>query len=255
MNTTPSFSIVVPTAYGQMIVNRNDINQTNALVKTGRAIDHHEIGILQIIARAMGDNIEFLDIGANFGVYALGLAAHVGPKGKVHAFEAQRIIFNMLAGSVALNAITNVHCHNVAVGKGEGKIEVPQYDYSKPLNFGSIEFSAQQNEALTQKRSYDMDKVEFVKLVSIDSYCFEMASLIKIDAEGMEIDILDGAAETIKRCRPVMFIEFLKVDRYKLRHQIENFGYAVHESGVNYLCIPHELGARIKVSAALRPPT
>ena len=67
-------------------------------------------------------------MGANFGCFALALARIAGPKGKVHAFEAQRVIFDMLCGSVALNGLTQVFCHHVAVGDREGVIEVPQFD-------------------------------------------------------------------------------------------------------------------------------
>ena len=84
-----------------MIVNRNDINQTNALVETGRAFDHDSIESPAQILRECGPNPVLLDIGANLGTYSLGLAPDVGPDGRIHAFEPQRIIFNMLAGSVA----------------------------------------------------------------------------------------------------------------------------------------------------------
>lgn len=251
MNTvpscTPSFALVVPTVYGLMILNRHDINQTNALVKLGRAIDHDEIVLLQTIARLLGDDFEFLDIGANFGTYTLGLAP-LAPRGKVHAFEPQRIIHHMLAGSVALNGLTHVHCHNLAVGKTEGRIEVPQFNYTEPMNFGSVEFLPEQTEPLSQTRSHDPDKVEHVGLVTIDGFGFKRARMMKIDVEGMEMDVLDGATETIRRCRPVMLVEFIKADMEALHQRIAGFGYGIHESRGNFLCIPNELSGRIHVS-------
>lgn len=239
------FSIVVPTVYGQMIVNRNDINQTNALLKTGRAIDHEEIVLLSRILSMLGSGLTVIDIGANFGTYSLGLAPYVGERGKVHAFEPQRIIFNMLAGSVALNALTNVYCHNMAVGEEEGSVEIPQFDYSKPLNFGSIEFGPEQREALTQAREYDAARAEHVPLTTVDRFNFERVDLMKIDAEGMELEVLRGAMETIRRCRPVMYVEFVKVDQNMLRQRIGEFDYVIHPIGMNFLCIPSELTSRI----------
>src|SRR5688500_20103795 len=99
------YTLVVPTHYGQMLVNRHDINQTASLIKRGVAIDHGDISILAAIVHLLGPNAVVADIGANFGAYSLALAPLVGPAGKIHAFEPQRIIFNMLAGSVALNGI------------------------------------------------------------------------------------------------------------------------------------------------------
>jgi hypothetical protein len=56
-----------------MIVNRYDINQTNALLKTGAAIDHAEIALLAQLLSVLGTDRCVLDVGANFGTYALGL--------------------------------------------------------------------------------------------------------------------------------------------------------------------------------------
>jgi len=232
------FSMIMPTAYGQMILNRYDINQANALLKTGRAIDHDEIVMLSRLLAGRTPGIQVIDVGANFGTYTLGLAAAVGNRGKVHAFEPQRIIFNMLAGSVALNSLTNVYCYNMAVGARTGSVEIPQFDYASPLNFGSIEFGPEQREQLHQKRKHDVAAAEYVTLVSLDSFAFERVDLIKIDAEGMELDVLAGAADTIRRCRPLMYVEFIKVDKRRLHDEISAHGYTVEEVGMNFLCTP-----------------
>ena len=66
--------------------------------------------------------------------------------------------------------------------------------------------------------------------------------------QGMELDVLDGARETIRRCRPVLYVEFVKVDQESLRQKLIADDYSIHENGMNYLCIPAELRDRIKVS-------
>jgi FkbM family methyltransferase len=232
------FSIVLPTAYGRMIVNRHDINQTGALLKSGESLDRDEIALLaKLLAGLPGDPV-VIDVGANFGCFSLALAPLAGPHGQVHAFEAQRVIFNMLCGSVALNGLTNVHCHHVAVGDHEGRIEVPQFDYDKRMNFGSVEFGTMQRERLDQARGQDPRRREYVRLAALDSFRFERVDLLKIDAEGMELEVLAGAAETIGRCRPVIFAEYLKVSRRKLRAALAAHGYAVFRVGINYLGLP-----------------
>ncbi len=250
--STVPFAIIVPTVYGQMLVNRHDINQTNALVKTGRAIDHRDIVMVLQILQLLGTDVTALDVGANFGTYSMAMAKAVGPHGKVHAFEPQRLIYNLLVGSVALNSLTNVYCHNVALGEREDRIEIPQFDYDQPLNFGSVEFTPEQNEKLAQTRGHNPDRVEYVPLATIDSYDFPKVHLIKLDAEGMELQVLRGATETIRRCRPVLYVEFVKADREALRRAILKLDYVVHENNMNYLCIPIELSNDILVSPA--PP-
>lgn len=247
------FTIVVPTAYGPMMVNRYDVNQTNALFKTGLAIDHVEIVMLAQLMGAIGTDLTFLDIGANFGTYSIALARAVGPRGKVHAFEPQRIIYNLLVGSVALNSLTNVYCHNVAVGDREGRVEIPQFDYSRPLNFGSIEFTGTQREPLAQTPVRDPSRVEYVALATIDRFEFEKVHLMKIDAEGMELQVLDGAINTIRRCRPVLYVEIIKVDREQLRQKILAENYAVYVNGINFLCIPTEMTDRVRMQPPTRP--
>jgi len=248
MNTSPiPFTIVLPTLYGQMLVNRHDINQTDALFKTGMAVDHAEIILLAQILQLLGTDLTVIDVGANFGTYTLALARYVGMRGKVHAFEPQRTIFHMLAGSVALNSLTNVICHHLALGECEGRLEIPQFDYSQPLNFGSIEFTAEQGEPLHQPRRHDPLDVDYVPLTTLDRFEFERVHLMKIDAEGMEMRVLEGAAATLRRCRPVLYLEFLKSDKPALHSYVAALDYAIYENGINFLCIPTELQERIQV--------
>jgi len=244
------FTIIVPTAYGQMLVNRHDINQTGALVKTGLAVDHNDIALLTQVLQLLGTDLTVLDIGANFGAFALAFAQCVGARGRVHAFEPQRVLFHMLAGSVALNSLTNVFCHHLALGDREGRLEIPQFDYSQPLNFGSIEFTAEQREPLTQRRGHDPARAEYVALMPIDRLALPQVHLMKIDAEGMELQVLAGAAETLRRCRPVLYVEFLKSDKAALRQFVAAHNYDVHENGINFLCIPTEMKDRIRITQA-----
>jgi FkbM family methyltransferase len=239
------FTLVVPTVYGQMLVNRFDINQTNALIKTGRSLDHGDIVLLGNILRKMGTDLVVVDAGANFGAFSLGLVRAVGPRGKVHAFEAQRVLFNMLAGSIALNSLLNVYCYHVALGDHEGVVEIPQFDYFSPLNFGSIEFTGEQRERLTQERGHDPARADYVPLAPLDRFKFERLDLLKIDVEGMEKQVLEGAAETIGRCQPVIFAECLKSNRAELRGLLARWEYTVYESAMNFLCIPAKLRTTI----------
>lgn len=251
MNRSPApavpFTVVVPTVYGQMMVNRHDVNQTGALFKTGRAIDHDEIAMLARMLPSLGTGLTVLDVGANFGTYSIALSAVAGPAGKVHAFEPQRLIYNLLVGSVALNALTNVYCHNVALGDREGRVEIPQYDYDRPMNFGSIEFGGTQQEALPQAAGHDPSRAEFVTLMTVDRFEFPQVHLMKVDVEGMELQVLRGAAETVRRCRPLLFVEHLKNDREALRRAIAEMDYVVYqkEKGINFLCVPTEMKDRI----------
>lgn len=243
-----SFTAIVPTAYGPLLVNRHDLDQTAALLRLGVAVDHGDIMLLHEVLSALGPGTTFIDVGANFGTYSIALASAVGPTGKIHAFEPQRIIFNLLAGNVALNGLTNVWCHHMALGDRQDRIEIPQFDYNRELNFGSVEFGPEQVEPLSQQRGHDPALVEYVPLTTIDSFEFAAADLIKIDAEGMEMAVLAGAAKTISRCRPVLHVEWLKVGRETLENHVRELGYETHLNSGNMLCIPVEKREFLRVS-------
>ena len=243
------YTIVVPTVYGRMLLNRNDINQTGALVKTGMAPDHAEIVYLTQILDLIPDATKIvLDVGANMGTYTLAMAHHLGEAGQVYALEPQRLVFQLLCGSVALNSLPNVHCLHAAAGAEAGRIPIPQYDYFQPLNFGSIEFGERQREPLHQERGQDAERHELVDRITIDSLELPALHILKIDAEGMEFEVLAGARNTIARCAPVIHVEHLKVDKVELARQLKLMGYEVFDMGQDYLCIPQKYEAAIRVT-------
>ena len=69
----------------------------------------------------------------------------------MHAFEAQRVIFHMLAGNMALNSMENVHCHFMAVGAQAGSARIPRLDYHQHGSFGSLELNREQQSDLGQQ--------------------------------------------------------------------------------------------------------
>ena len=187
------YNVVVPTDLGLFIINRNDIGVGWQLSKYG-AYDQNElqaIKTLMKLLRTKSPNLVALDIGANIGVYSVMLSKEVGSKGLVYAFEAQRIIFNMLAGNIALNSVDNVWCFHNAVSDTPSLIDIPIFDYGKPMSFGSIEFVGHQKEDIGQKPL--VGKSEKVSALIIDSINFDRLNFMKIDVEGMEINVLRGA--------------------------------------------------------------
>ena len=243
------YTIVVPTVYGRMLLNRNDINQTGALVKTGMAPDHAEIVYLtQILDLIPEEKKVVIDVGANMGTYTLAMAHHLGAAGTVYALEPQRLVFQLLCGSVALNSLPNVHCLHAAAGAEAGRIPIPQYDYFQPLNFGSIEFGEHQREPLHQERGRDAARHELVDRITIDSLELPALHILKIDAEGMEFEVIAGARDTIARCSPVIHVEHLKVDKVELARLLKQMDYAVFDLQQDYLCIPAKYESAIRIS-------
>lgn len=233
-----SYTIVVPTIYGQMLVNRHDINQTGMLLKTGAAHDAEQIRFAQNLCVGIGRDFIVLDIGANLGVYTLGISQVIADLGGVvHAFEGQRQLAHLICGSLALNSIANAHVHNVCVGNSNNDVDIPKFNYHQPMNFGSVEFGTTQKEKLQQER---LPSTEKVKQVRIDDYNFQNVKFLKMDIEGMEIPALLGAQKTITQSRPVALVEYIKSDRPQIEAFFRRQKYVIVPWGTDLLCIPDE---------------
>jgi FkbM family methyltransferase len=157
-----------------------------------------------------------LDVGANIGAHTLFFAEQVGAAGAVHAFEPQRILFQTLCGNLALNGITNTWAHASAVGAEPGQVVVPPIDYSQPNNFGCLALGAYQ-------------AGEQVNVVTLDGLGLTRCDFLKVDVEGMEHAVLRGAAGTIARFRPFLYIENDRADcSTELVSFIDRLGYVMY---------------------------
>ncbi len=74
------FTAAVPTVYGTMLVNRNDLSQMPPLFRGRVAIDHDEIALLAHLLRHCDPNPIVVDVGANIGTYTIGLASVIEPE-------------------------------------------------------------------------------------------------------------------------------------------------------------------------------
>jgi FkbM family methyltransferase len=135
-----------------------------------------------------------LEVGANMGAHSVFLARATGPTGFLLAFEPQRVIFQILCANVALNALSNVYTYHAAVGRDETKLTVPCFDYTVERNYGHVGLGS-------------WPEGDLVSQLTIDSLSLPSCHLIKIDVEGMEGEVIAGAEQTIRRFRPVLYVE------------------------------------------------
>jgi len=235
-----SYAEILDTSYGKMIVNRHDTGQVPWLRNTGRAVDATEIDfVTEQLASLSGDAKHVYDVGACFGTNSFAYRNAVGRAGFIYAIEPQRIHFNMLCGSIALNGYDNVIGMNLAIGDRFVYINLPSVDYNQPLNFGGVEFGEDgQKEALAQDIRPGSERAICMPLDLIIDSTGRPPTLVKIDAEGMEDQILTGMVESIKAYKPHIYIEYQKSDKSALFTRLTDLGYAVHERFLNFWCEP-----------------
>jgi FkbM family methyltransferase len=177
------------TRHGLMAYNINDSY-------VGRSFDCYgefSLGETMLFAQLVASGSLVVDAGANIGAHTLFLAQAVGPRGAVVAIEPQRMVYQLLCANMALNEASNVRAIHAGAGRAPGRAFVPVMDYARPENFGGV--------ALVDKDG------EPVEIVSIDSLQLPTCQFIKIDVEGQEQSVIAGAAATIARFKPVLYVE------------------------------------------------
>lgn len=186
------------TRYGEMFVAAEDNCVGRSLTDYGEW-SQSEIDLIQQIIRP-GSLV--LDIGANVGYHTLAFSKAVGPTGRVVSFEPQPGIFQLLATNIAINDLSNVTALNMALGEARGIVDMPPFNYEGSQNYGALDI----RKMLKDERS--VAQYTPVPLQKLDEIAYARnASLIKADVEGMELAVLRGGMELIRRRQPALFLE------------------------------------------------
>ncbi len=185
-----------------------------------------------------------LDIGANLGAYSVPVAKELATAGGfIYAYEPQRIIFYQLCGNVFTNRLDNVYTHCMALGDQDGSVQIPSIDYQNSINIGgfSVDAGIRDHQACITTNAGRTEPA--VPLARLDSIALPKAPcLIKIDVEGLELQVLQGAAGTLARYNyPPLLLEAWTGDwfadaRQKLLDYIAQLGYSVFTIGDELIC-------------------
>lgn len=133
-----------------------------------------------------------LDIGANIGTTATVMARNFQT---VHAFEPAPDLFQALRRNLA--KYPHAIAHQCALGSEYGSANLTLY-----TKHGQISHIQSDRTVPT-----DYIVVGPIKVRTVDSFNFPKVDFMKIDVEGYEAPVIQGAVETIKRCRPLILIE------------------------------------------------
>jgi FkbM family methyltransferase len=241
--------VLAATEHGTMILNRFDYHRgDNGTYGVGHVLLSNsiwqpaEIGsvvsLLAVRRTHFGNGVVAIDCGANIGTHTLEWARSMTGWGSVIAIEAQERIFYALAGNIALNNCLNARAILAAVAATDGTLRVPTPDYLAPGSFGSLELKqSDTNEFIGQPIDYAEDKLTEIRTLAIDSLGLARLDLIKIDVEGMELEVLAGAKQTIARCLPIIIAERLKTNHEVLVATLAAHGYHVVSGPMNVFAI------------------
>ncbi len=215
------------TIYGPLTIFDTDIAQYPWVKNTGASVDDPQIELVRdLLAEVPRGTI--VDVGASYGCWSLGLHDLAD---FVIAIEPQEAVFDLFCQTLMANISEGkrlmLHC---AVWDRERTFRLPAIDYAAPDNFGGISLKDTHLVGpLIEARPLD-------NLIDKDRH----VSFIKIDVEGSEREALLGATETIRRCKPILFVEWEHEHTHPegLRQQIDAMGYEMERHGPNLLCVP-----------------
>jgi FkbM family methyltransferase len=134
-----------------------------------------------------GDTV--VDVGANIGDLTLTAALAIGPKGKVYSLEAHPRTYGFLRKNIALNNCSNIILFNLALGDKESEIF-----------FSDLKWD-DQNHVSGSSRGISVKMARLDHLALLESHI----QLLKIDVEGYEKFVLDGASTTLGKVSCIYF--------------------------------------------------
>jgi len=172
------------------------------------ALEKYEPYETKLILRQAKVGDVVVDVGANIGYYTVLLADKVGKNGKVYAFEPDKTNFEILVKNIKENNLENVVAVNAGVGsKSETKIL-----YKSKENLGDHKLYETHppcgHPPLKKGGQNDLDE-ELIKIIKLDDYFKNIKiDLMKVDTQGWEPEVIEGAMKIIKRDQPIMFLEY-----------------------------------------------
>lgn len=129
-----------------------------------------------------------IDIGANFGAYTLYLGQKVGSEGRVFAFEPHPEVFSRLRRNIALNPHMNITALPFALSSSTRKGTM--HLHPENTDIGAIDCNS--SAAYTKE----------INLITLDEFIIQekisKVNLIKMDVEGHELSVLEGAKKTLR---------------------------------------------------------
>lgn len=174
---------------------------------------------LGMLASLVGKGRVGVDIGANEGIFAFALSEILG---EVHAFEANPTFADF--ASRMLRHRARVHAFALSDRPGRASFYVPLADDGSELHLaGNLKNAHSQ---------FPKQKVIDVEVRTLDSLSLSDVAFIKIDVEGSELEVLEGARQTIARDHPPLLLELLSgtyQDPAETTRQVcERYGYQAY---------------------------
>jgi FkbM family methyltransferase len=171
----------------------------------------YEFFISKLFERFVYAGATVVDVGANIGIHSLKLGKLVGSSGSVYAFEPHPMIFQKLDENITLNRMFCIKPIPLGLASKSGEFFLHGFDENSSNQGTSFLTESDEGNQENLSNTYTVNVetldnfIEYNKLDRLD--------LIKIDAEGFDLDVLMGSLKSIAQFKPVIIFEYcLKSD-------------------------------------------
>lgn len=210
------------TPHGVFAVDPEKQKKAALYLSGGRNPQDEEV---ELIRRFVDKDNVYVDVGANIGTIAIPVAELVRT---VVAFEPVKENRDLLEENIRLNGIHNVEIHPVALGKEYGRVSLAPHSGEDSW-------------------TYAVQEGDDTELVPLDSI-LSSADFIKIDVEGYELEVLQGAREIIRQSKPrILFEVALTQLRKRGDWWLRQVSGELARMGYHRLYLPHKDGTLERV--------
>ena len=179
---------------------------------------------LNLFCRLVPPGACVVDVGANFGLYAIESGRIAGPDGNIHAFEPVPHQFALLQKNITMNGV-NVEAHPKAVAAKTGE---QRFYVTHSGSFSGFTDTGRSPVVDTLNVSCAaLDDVASLKDTPVD--------LLKIDVEGAELEVLKGAAELIARSPEIVIMFEASYKNQTSASQREFVGWLLRQAELGYV--------------------
>ena len=151
---------------------------------------------IRFVRQLIKPGMQIIDIGANYGCYALTMAKLAGPEGRLWAFEPCSATADHLQQSIAANGLAQVELIRAALSNRKGEATL------------STQENAELNSLSDDNGGTDSETVPLYRLDDcMHDYGWQDIDFLKLDAEGEEVRILEGGEAFFRECSPLVMFE------------------------------------------------
>lgn len=167
-------------------------------------LNHGGFDTIKIFEKYLTLGNNFIDIGANLGYMSINASKIVGPKGKIISFEPDNTIYNLLENNIFLNNVENIKLNKIGLSNYNGEAS---FNIATESGLSRLENKNNNLEGLI------LQTKTTIKVNTLDSYILDnnltnlKIHMIKIDVEGHELNILQGAINLLKDSKPIIILE------------------------------------------------